>query len=149
MTTMTDYDVVLTGIECLTPAHDDHRDDAEAALGRIQAENTRLQDPTRWTLDERKRFLFEATKASYAEGTRAGCEELAIHAAELDTENERLRQERDAVVTAARCPSGCPCVFPEDPDMHECACDGPCSTATWDDLSGMFAPALSTGQEEG
>lgn len=32
------------------------------------------------------------------------------------------------------CPSGCHCVFPDDPDMHECGCDGACTGEVWNSL---------------
>jgi len=62
----------------------------EAANNALDKEVERLRSG-QWTDEERKLFLFEATKASYAEGTRAGCEELSIHAADMDVELERLR----------------------------------------------------------
>ncbi len=82
---------------------------ATAALDRIltsyesmKAENERLNDAERWTAEERKRFLYGATKASYAEGTRAGCEELSMAAAEMSIELEEalaqlesIKRERD------------------------------------------------------
>ena len=88
------------------------RDAAEAAAEEARQEAERLNNPEQWTEEERKRFLFGATKASYAEGTRAGCEELSIAAAEMSVELDQARadlaearQERDrieAVVNAAR-----------------------------------------------
>ena len=62
----------------------------EAERDQLREENERLTSG-RWTDEERKRFLFEATKASYAEGTRAGCEELSIAAAEMSVELDRYR----------------------------------------------------------
>lgn len=31
---------------------------------------------------------------------------------------------------AQPCPNGCGCRLEEDPDRHDCACDGPCCMAT-------------------
>ena len=36
--------------------------------------------------------------------------------------------------TKLRCPGGCLCVFPDDPDQYECACDGLCVSEVWYDL---------------
>jgi len=85
----------------------DHMD--EMVNEKLTAENERLQAEVerlrngQWTDEERKLFLFEATKASYAEGTRAGCEELSIEAAKMSVELEesevaveRLRDEAKA-----------------------------------------------------
>jgi len=122
---MNDFEMVRNGL--YGGAVSDERERALAALDRIEAEAERLTvhherlhkqrllanetiasleaeverlRAGHWTDEERKLFLFEATKASYAEGTRAGCEELSIEAAkmsdELDEANaevERLRAE--------------------------------------------------------
>jgi hypothetical protein len=56
-----------------------------ASRERLRAEVERLR-AGRWTDEERKLFLYEATKASYAEGARAGCEELSIEAAKMSDE---------------------------------------------------------------
>lgn len=43
-----------------------------------------------------------------------------------------LHQQRVIIAAFERpCPQGCGCAFPEDPDGHECACDGPCRTVEW------------------
>ena len=77
-------------------AADTHILDANRAYAKKVAELTlevgRLRSGN-WTDEERKLFLFEATKASYAEGVRAGCEELSIHAADMDVELEHLREK--------------------------------------------------------
>ncbi|MES2156000.1 MAG: hypothetical protein V4510_12780 [bacterium] len=81
---------------------------AEQSLARLssrleaaEAENKRLRDG-RWTDEERKLFLYEATKASYAEGTRAGCEKLSIAAAEMSEEIEGLTSRLEADEGALR-----------------------------------------------
>jgi chromosome segregation ATPase len=66
-------------------------------LEEARAEVERLRSG-QWTDEERKLFLFEATKASYAEGVRAGCEELSIHAADMDVELEELHESYDQLV---------------------------------------------------
>ena len=75
-------------------------------LEQATAEVERLSDGSRWTEDERKAFLFEATKASYAEGVRAGCEELSMEAArmsdELEAATTRLEQAEGAIARAVQ-----------------------------------------------
>jgi len=79
---LVEYVAALTNVETFRDANNE-----------LRREVGRLRTPAAWTPEERKLFLFEATKASYAEGTRAGCEELAIHAAEMDTHIQQLEEE--------------------------------------------------------
>jgi hypothetical protein len=99
MTETCDHGVTLEGVvetcaECKAVLS--HRPSEEASLRAqlaTQAEELARLRAGDWTAEERKHFLYEATKASYAEGVRAGCEELAIHAADMDEELDELRTQ--------------------------------------------------------
>lgn len=44
----------------------------------------------------------------------------------------------------APCPMGCGCVYLDDADRNDCACDGPCCTDEWDvDTECLWRPELN------
>jgi chromosome segregation ATPase len=97
------------------PALSQRIKELEAEVKRLRAQNDKYDERWRvdqaevdrlrsgqWTDEERKLFLFEATKASYAEGTRAGCEELSIEAAKMSEELEAAEAEVERLAAENR-----------------------------------------------
>lgn len=60
----------------------------------------------------------------------------------------RLQAEVKESRVVLACPSGCPCVFPDDPDQFECACDGLCISEEWNDLRQSLEDARSALSQE-